>query len=72
VGEVLEMIKNRKLLERFEAELARKQRKNLKRNLKILDGLYAEAVALGAFPLRDPLDGIETDIKVAKAVNRVH
>ena len=41
------------------------------RNFHIVDALYHEAVALGVIPLKNPLDGIEVDLKVAKVVNSV-
>jgi len=39
------------------------------RNLQLLDGMYELARALGVFPLVNPLEGLETDIRVAKALN---
>ena len=36
-----------------------------------MEALYQEAVALGVFPLKDPLDGLEVDIRIAKVVNHV-
>jgi hypothetical protein len=39
------------------------------RNLRIVDALLAEAIALGSWPPEDPLGGIETDIRIAKAIN---
>ena len=33
--------------------------------------MYKEAVALGVFPRKDPLEGIEIDIKIAKVVKSV-
>ncbi|MFZ3072791.1 MAG: hypothetical protein WA162_06085 [Thermodesulfobacteriota bacterium] len=35
----------------------------------IFEGLWNEAVALGVLPSKDPLEGIEVDIKVAKILN---
>jgi len=35
----------------------------------LLDGMYELARALGVFPLVNPLEGLETDIRVAKALN---
>jgi transcriptional regulator with XRE-family HTH domain len=58
-------------LQRFELDFLRKEKVDLARNFRILDGLYNEALALGVIPLRKPLDGIEIDLKIAKAVNRV-
>ena len=65
------MIQDDKKLEMFEKELMRLQKPDPVRNFQIVEALYEEAVALGAFPLKDPLDGIEVDIKIAKAVNSV-
>ena len=55
----------------FERDFLRKEKVDFKRNLQIADGLYREAVTLGIIPLNDPLEGIEVDLKIAKAVNRV-
>lgn len=52
-------------------ELAKGEKVNLKRNFQIIEALYDEAVALGAIPLRDPLEGIKIDIKIAKIVNGI-
>ena len=42
---------------------------DFQRNLRLLDAMYEHARALGVFPLADPLEGLETDIQVAKALN---
>ncbi len=39
------------------------------RSLKIVESLYNEAVHLGALPLKDPLEGIEVDIRIARILN---
>jgi hypothetical protein len=36
-----------------------------------MDALFEEARALRIFPLTDPLEGLDTDIKVAKVINSV-
>jgi len=41
------------------------------RNFKILEALYQEAVSLGIIPLKNLLDGVEVDIKIAKVINSV-
>ena len=56
---------------KFELNVLKKKKADYGRNARIVEGLYHEAVALGAFPLRNPLEGIEVDLKVAKAVNSV-
>ncbi len=56
---------------KFELNLLRQEKVDDGRNFRIVDALYHEAVALGAIPLKDPLDGIEVDLKMAKVVNSV-
>lgn len=65
------MITNPKLLQEFEREQVRKEKVDRVRNFRMLEAMYQEAVELGIFPLKDPLDGLETDIKIAKVVNSV-
>jgi len=55
----------------FEIELLRNGKLDLKKKFKILEALYKEAVALGVFPLRDSLEGLDVDIRIAKVVNSV-
>jgi len=65
------MVKNAAVLERFEAEFMRSQPADIHRNLAIVEALAQEAEALGVFRRKDPLDGIETIVRIARAVNRV-
>ncbi len=65
------MIKNPKILEKFEKEIVRKERVDINRNFKLVEEMYKEAAEMGIIPLRNPLDGIETVIKIAKTVNNV-
>lgn len=62
---------NRSDLLKFERNFLRKEKVDTRRNFRIVDALYSEAVALGTLPLRKPLDGIEIDLKIAKVVNSV-
>ena len=64
------MIKAKEFRE-FELEFLRKEKIDIKRNIKIMEALYMEAVALGVIPLRDPLDGLDVTIRIAKVVNSV-
>ena len=52
-------------------ELLRKEKLDIKRNFKIAEALYHEAVVLGILPSKKPLDGIEVDLRIARAINRV-
>lgn len=65
------MITNREILQEFEDELAKRERVDMLKNIRLFEALYKEAVLLGAFTLKNPLSGIETDIKIAKVLNSV-
>ena len=57
--------------QKFEIEILRNEKLDIKKKFKIVEALYKEAVALGALPLEDPLEGLEVDIRIAKVVNSV-
>lgn len=65
------MIKDKKYLQEFEKEIIRSKKADISNNIRIVEALYKEAVSLGVFPLRDPLEGIEVKIKIAKVINSV-
>lgn len=65
------MIKNKEALQRFEKELIRKEKVDIFKNFRLLEAMYKEAVLMGQFPPKDPLSGLEVDLKIAKAVNSV-
>lgn len=58
-------------VQKFEMNFLRKAKTDPVRNFQIVEALYKEAVTLGIIPLKNPLDGIEVDLKIAKVVNRV-
>ncbi|MBN1533453.1 MAG: hypothetical protein JXA20_12365 [Spirochaetes bacterium] len=51
--------------------MAEKESPDFLKNLALVEGLYDEARALGVFPLKNPLDGIEGVIVLARAINSV-
>lgn len=63
------MIKNPVLWEKFEKEWIKKEKLSILQSFKVFQLLLDEAKTLGVFPLSDPLEGIEKDIKVAKILN---
>ncbi len=65
------MIKNREQVQKFERELIKKEKIDVTKNFQIVDAMYHEAVELGIIPLKNPLDGLEVDIKIAEVVNYV-
>jgi hypothetical protein len=64
------MIKNRRILDDFEKSQIRKERLTYRKSLKLVESLWKEGMALGVLPPKDPLEGIETDIKLARILNR--
>jgi len=62
------MIRNRRLLDEFERSLLKSTPIDVAQNLRIIDALYEQARLLGAFPLKDPLEDIDIDIRYAKAL----
>jgi len=65
------MVKKTSRLKEFEDNIIRWNKPDVQQNLRLIDSLYKEARALSVFPLRDPLSGLEIDIKIAKVINSV-
>jgi hypothetical protein len=65
------MIKDAGLLEQFNDELLRKEKLDYAAALRIFEGMWEEGRKLGVLPLKDPLEGIEVDIRIARILNHV-
>ncbi len=65
------MIKDNKLLRKFEDALTAGEPPDYRKNLRIAEALYREARSLRVFPGNDPLEGIDTDIRLARILNSV-
>ena len=63
------MIKNPDILGQFERELIKKEKLSFKQALAIFEAMWKEGVNLGVLPPKDPLEGIEVDIKIARIIN---
>ena len=61
------MIKNYKIVQKFEEELIKKEKVNIIK----MDVMYKEARALGVILLEGPLNGWGIDAKIALVVNYV-
>ena len=70
--EMLIMQKRHPLVEDFEREAIRNRDASYQCNLRIFEALYREARQLGVLPPRDPLEGIEQDIRLASILNVRH
>ena len=65
------MIKDVEYVEAFEDALISSHKPDFLTNLKIYEAMWEEATALGIFPLKDPYDGVEDDIKLAAVLSRL-
>jgi hypothetical protein len=65
------MIKNPKKIQKFEEELIKGDKTDIRHKYRLLDAMFKEAVTLRVFPLINPLEGLETDIMIARVVNSV-
>lgn len=64
------MIKNPQLLKKFEENFIRnKGRLPYNQSIKIFTGMWKEAVLLGVLPSKDPFEGVEVDVRIAKVLN---
>jgi hypothetical protein len=63
------MVKNPKRIAKFELEELKKESLSYTEALKFFEGLWQEGIALGVLPPKNPLDGIETDIRIARILN---
>jgi hypothetical protein len=64
------MIKDKKALENFEDDLARHSGKMPYPDaVKMFESMWNEGVMLGLLPLKDPMEGIDVDIRVAKILH---
>lgn len=65
------MIKDSELLEKFERKQAQEEKPDYRSALRIFQSLWLEGMALGVLPLKDPLEEIEVDIRIARFLNHV-
>ena len=64
------MIKNTGQLRKFEDDFIRnKGNLSYSQALKIFESMWYEGVKLGVLPPKDPLEGINVDINIAKVLN---
>jgi hypothetical protein len=64
------MIKNSASLKKFEDEFIKTSGPlAFNKAIRLFTAMWKEAVTLGVFPPKDPLEGIEVDINIAKILN---
>ena len=65
------MIKEAVLLEEFNKREMKMEKFDYDQSLRLFEGMWREGIALGVLPLKDPLEGIEVDIRIARILNHV-
>ena len=65
------MVKNSRILRKFEKEEMRKEKLSFKDAVKIFEAMWREALALGAIKSSDWLNDIEKEIRIAKIINGI-
>jgi len=65
------MIQNRHKLNEFQRKLDAQESLSYKEALAIYEMLLEEAVSLGAINSENIMDGLEVDLRIAKAINQV-
>ena len=64
------MIKDAKTVKIFEDDFIKEKGKlSYQQSLDIIESLWDEGVTLGVLPPKEPLEGIEVDIKIAGILN---
>lgn len=63
------MIRDKALWEQWETEQLRVTPADFMHNLRLVEGLYREAYALGLLCSREPTEGLEVKIAVARVLN---
>ena len=63
------MIQNRIKLNKFYRKLIREENLSYKEALSIYEALHKEAVSLGVISSENILEGLEVDLRIAKAIN---
>ena len=63
------MIRNKAKLNEFYKKLIKEERIPYKKALSIYEAMHKEAVSLGIINSENILEGLEVDLRIAKAIN---
>ena len=65
------MIKNKRKLDEFYRKLDAQENLSYNKALAIYEALHKEAVSLGIINSKNILEGLEVDLRIARAINKV-
>ncbi len=63
------MIRNPRILNNLERKVIKEEKLSFREALAIFEAMWKEGMTLGVIPPKDPLEGIETDIRIARILN---
>jgi hypothetical protein len=63
------LIRDPEHLERSVSEFQRREALSTKKRFALADAMWAEGKALGVLPPVNPMEGIEVDLRIARALN---
>ncbi len=63
------MIRNHRILNNLERKVIKEEKLSFSEALAIFEAMWKEGMTLGVLPPKDPLEGIETDIRIARILN---
>ena len=63
------MVKNKRKLDKFYQKLIKEENISYKKALSIYEAMHKEAVSLGIINSENILEGLEIDLRIAKAIN---
>jgi len=66
---MVSMIRNKRKLNEFYRKLIEEENISHKEALRIYESLHREAVSLGTINSKNLLEGLEVDLRIAKAIN---
>jgi hypothetical protein len=59
------------MLADFERQYLRAENRDYFDSLRLLEEMWNEGMLLGVLPRKDPLEGIEVDLRIARILNNV-
>ncbi len=65
------MIKDPVFVAEFEREYIRQDKTDYFDSLRLFEEMWKEGVFLGVLPPKDPLEGIDVDLRIARILNHV-
>lgn len=63
------MIRNPRILDNLERKVMKEEKLSFSEALAIFEAMWKEGMTLGVIPPKDPLEGVETDIRIARILN---